>query len=173
MTVTKALKEDIDEISQLYDEVIETLSGDVNYPGWIKGEYPARKTAEQGIRDGDLFILRLDGKIAGTIVLSHRPANAYRYANWGIEADYKEIIVIHTLAVHPDYVRRGIAKKLMNFAREYAAEHGMKAIRLDTSVRNKPAIALYKKCGYKYIGTVDLELGISGLVWFRLFELIL
>jgi RimJ/RimL family protein N-acetyltransferase len=61
----------------------------------------------------------------------------------------------------------------MDFAETYAIEQKMKTIRLDVSIRNAPAISLYEKCGYHYVGTVDLGLNIPGLVWFKLYELIL
>jgi len=53
------------------------------------------------------------------------------------------------------------------------SEQEIKTIRLDVSIHNTPAISLYEKCGYKYVGTVDLGLNIPELVWFKLYEIVL
>ncbi|WP_238886219.1 GNAT family N-acetyltransferase [Clostridium sp. YIM B02551] len=171
--IEKGTENDIDELEHLYDDLNDYLESGINYPGWIKGIYPIRETAADGIKAGTLFVLRVNNKIAGSVILSHEPEEAYSDVTWGIEADYKDIIVIHTFVVHPKYMKNGVGKKLMDFAKSYSIEEKMKSIRLDVSIHNKPAIALYEKCGYKYVGTVDLGLNIPHLIWFKLYEIIL
>jgi len=171
--IEKGTADDLDELEKLYDELNDYLASTVNYPGWIKGVYPIRETAEQSVRHGDLFVLRMDGIIAGSVILNHEQEEAYDQATWGVEADYKDIIVVRTLVVHPRYMNKGVGSELMNFARQYSLSSGMKAIRLDVSVNNTAAIKLYEKAGYSYIGTVDLGLVYEHLKWFKLYELIL
>ena len=49
-----------------------------------------------------------------------------------------------------------------------------KAIRLDVYEKNLLAIRLYEKCGFKYMGLVDLGLEeIYGLKWYKVFEKVL
>lgn len=66
-----------------------------------------------------------------------------------------------------------MALYLMHFAKQQAVMSLMKSIRLDVSVDNMPAIALYEKLGYSYIGTVDLGLPYEHLKWFKLYEMVL
>lgn len=172
-SIEKGTINDIDELENLYDNLNDYLTLGTNYPGWAKGIYPIRETAVCGIQNNDLLILKMNNEIAGSIILNHVPESAYSQVIWGIEADYKDIIVIHTLVVSPKYMKNGVGKKLMEFAKIYSLEQGIKTIRLDVSIHNTPAIALYEKCGYRYVGTVDLGLNIPELVWFRLYEIIL
>lgn len=171
MVIEKGAPKDIDELTALYDELNDYFAATKNYAGWIKGVYPVRETAVQGIQEETLFVLRMDNAIAGTVILNHKPEEAYHQAKWRVDADYSDIIVIHTLAVHPRFMKKGVGVALMNFAKQYATEQNCKAIRLDTSVDNLPAIALYERLGYHYVGTVDLGLNVPGLVWFKLFEM--
>lgn len=171
--IEKGTVDDIDELENLYDSLNDYLELGTNYAGWAKGIYPIRETAVSGIQNNNLFVLKMDNKIAGSIILNHESETAYAQVSWGIEADYKDIIVIHTLVVHPKYMKNGVGKKLMDFAKRYSIEQEMKTIRLDVSIHNTPAISLYEKCGYKYVGTVDLGLNIPELVWFKLYEMIL
>lgn len=171
--IEKGRTEDIDSLGVLYDELNDYLERHVNYPGWAKGIYPVRETAETGIREGTLFVIRHEGKVAGSVILSHEPEDAYEEGKWFSDADYDRIIVIHTLVVHPRFMGKGIGKMLMDFAKDHAKMQGMVSIRLDVREENAPAIALYEQSLYKYVGTVDLRLGIPGLRWFRLYELVL
>ncbi|MGB8455930.1 MAG: GNAT family N-acetyltransferase [Anaerocolumna sp.] len=166
-------EKDIDELERLYNDLNDYLSEKINYPGWIKGIYPIRQDAIDGIKDKHLYTAKYKDKIAGTVILSHKPETAYKEVKWGGESDYTDVFVIHTFAVHPEYIKCGIGETLMNFALRCGIEQHMKAIRLDVYENNTPAIRLYEKCGYKYINKVDLGLGEYGLNWFKLYEKII
>lgn len=168
--IKRANKHDIDELSQLYDELNDCLEAGINNPGWKKGVYPVRKNAEDGIEKGDLYVTRHQEKIVGSVILSHKPEGAYNLVAWESELDYSEVFVVRTLVVHPEYSGLGIGKKLLDFSAQLAIEENIKAIRLDVYEENEPAIKLYEKCGFRYIDTVDLGLGEYGLDWFRLYE---
>lgn len=170
-TVTPAVRGNLAELAALYDSVNDALAAGTNYPGWAKGVYPARETAEDGIRQGALFAAKRGGVIAGTVILNHDVPPAYKDGAWSFPAEPEEVLVVHTLAVHPAFRKNGAARAMLGFAREYALQHKIKALRLDTAEANAPAISLYLSCGYRYAGTVDLGLNIPGLKWFRLYEL--
>ena len=161
---------DIDELEKLYDDLNDYLSATTNYPGWIKGIYPIREDAVAGIENNTLFVVRHDGKIAGSIILDHHPDEAYNNVRWKIEADYSHIFVIRTFVVHPSFLKMGIGRALMDYSFELAQQSGIKSIRLDVYENNLPGISLYEKCGFEYIDTVDLGFGNYGLDWFKLYE---
>ncbi|MFV0581825.1 MAG: GNAT family N-acetyltransferase [Parabacteroides gordonii] len=161
---------DIDELEKLYDDLNDYLSATTNYPGWIKGIYPIREDAVAGIENNTLFVVRHDGKIAGSIILDHHPDEAYNNVRWKIEADYSRIFVIRTFVVHPSFLKMGIGRALIDYSFKLAQQSGIKSIRLDVCENNLPAISLYEKCGFEYIDTVDLGFGNYGLDWFKLYE---
>jgi len=163
-------EKDIDELENLYNILNDYLAEGVNYPGWMKGIYPIRQDAVNGVKSGTLYVAKHNGKIIGSIILNHEPESAYYKVKWEIESDYCDIFVIHTFIIHPEYMKLGIGKALMDFAVEYSIQSNIKSIRLDVYENNIPAINLYKKCGFQYIDTVDLGLGNYGLNWFKLFE---
>lgn len=171
--IEKGTINDIDELENLYNDLNDYLGSGINYPGWKKGIYPIRENAVKGVIDKNLFVLKVNNEIAGSIILNNEQEDAYNRVDWGIEADSKEIIVIHTFVVNPKYMRKGIGKKLIDFTKTYSIEKEMKAVRLDVSIHNTPGILLYEKCGYKCMGIVDLGLNIPGLVWFKLYEIVL
>ncbi|WP_315066350.1 GNAT family N-acetyltransferase [uncultured Clostridium sp.] len=161
---------DIDELEHLYNDLNDYLAGGINYPGWRKGRYPVRQNAIDAVNDENLYVARHNGKIVGSIILSHKPEAEYYKAKWAFESDYSDVLVIHTFAVHPDFLKSGVGMELINFSIENGTMLHTKSIRLDVYEKNMPAIRLYEKCGFKYVDTVDLGLGSYGLDWFKLYE---
>lgn len=170
LEIKQGRAQDIDEISALYDTVTEYLESHTNYPGWKKGIYPARTHGEQGIKEGTLYAALVNGKIAGSIILNQNQENGYDSVSWKTEADPDDVTVIHTLLVHPDYLKAGIGRALLEFAEKEAAKEGKKTMRLDVYENNAPAIRLYERIGYEYVGTADLGYKDFGLNWFKLYE---
>lgn len=166
-------EKDIDSLAQLYDKLNDYLAATTNYPGWIKGVYPVRKDAADGINEGCLFVATENEEIIGSMILRKEPEPAYLTVTWQTELDYKNVLVIYTFAVHPQKHQHGIGKRMLEFAAQYAKDTDIKALRLDVYENNIPAIRLYEKCGYKYIDTVSLGLEDYGLDWFRLYEKLL
>lgn len=173
VTIVKGKESDIDEIEALYNDLNDALESGINYPGWKKDIYPIKQDVVKGTSEGTLYVAKYKEKIVGTIILNHEYEDAYETVNWKTIDDYNEILVIHTFAVNPNYLRMNIGKKLMDFVFKFAKKSNMKSIRLDVYENNEPAIKLYEKCGYVYIDTVDLGLGVYGLDWFKLYEKII
>lgn len=161
---------DIDELEQLYNDLNDHLAREINYPGWMKGVYPVRQNAIDGIEAGNLYVAKDNGKIVGSLILSHKPEPAYYNAKWGFKTDYSDVFVVYTFVVHPSFLKCGVGKALMDFSFEHGIKFHAKSIRLDVYEKNMPAIKLYEKCGFKYVDTVDLGLGNYGLDWFKLYE---
>lgn len=170
ITVRKASEKNLDEIKQLYDKINEYLETHVNYPGWIKGVYPNEETAVEGWKENTLFVAVMEDKIVGSVILNHLQEDAYKEILWKNPYAEEQVLVVHTLVVHPSYLHKGVGRKLMDFAKEYGRANNLKAIRLDVSENNPPAIFLYESCGFQRTGTVDLRLPYKHLKWFHLYE---
>lgn len=168
--IEKGTIKDLNELEALYNSINDYLSQTTNYPGWRKGIYPARVNAEHGIEEDNLYVVRYEDKIVGTIILNHETEQGYDTVQWKVKAEDEEVYIIHTLVVHPDYLKQHIGRLLLQFAEEEGRRNHMKALRLDVYEGNTPAIRLYEKSGFKHIGTVDLGYSSYGLDWFKLYE---
>ncbi len=70
---------------------------------------------------------------------------------------------IVTIDLLPEYRRAGVATDLMERAHQRLKERGATSVQLETSVENAPAIAFYRKLGYRaverisryYLGRID------------------
>lgn len=168
--ILPGLQKDVEDIVSLYDTVTGYLESHINYPGWRKGIYPTREDAQKGINEGTLSILKIQGKIAGSIVVNGKQEKGYESVTWKSPAKQSDVAVIHTFMVHPDYKKMGFGEKLLEFAEETAKKQGKDVIRLDVYEKNAPAIRLYKRMGYCFAGTADLGYSEYGLDLFQLYE---
>ena len=74
---------------------------------------------------------------------------------------------IITLDVLEDYRRQGIGSLLLSASQEKMTSRGGRRIILETATTNKAAIALWKKHGYRQLGTIEGYYG-WGLDAFRM-----
>ena len=70
----------------------------------------------------------------------------------------KRLWILNDLFVAPDARRSGVARVLMDRAREFAVETGAKGLILETESHNAPAKRLYEDLGWALDGTDHYEL---------------
>ncbi|MFD2880470.1 GNAT family N-acetyltransferase [Paenibacillus rhizoplanae] len=63
-------------------------------------------------------------------------------------------LIMHRLAVHPEIQGKGIARRLIAFAEEFARSSGYRSIRLDTYAKNDRVLKLYPSLGYLQRGEI-------------------
>lgn len=119
--------------------------------------YPDRKSLEADILKNQLFCHHNDaGIVNGIVVLNEDQDEEYKLIDW-LTDELSRSLVVHRLAVHPSVQGQGIAKKLMDFAENYAVEHSYDSIRLDTFSKNERNQRFYLNRGYKNLGPVYLK----------------
>ncbi|HDM32211.1 MAG TPA: ribosomal-protein-alanine N-acetyltransferase [Deltaproteobacteria bacterium] len=70
-----------------------------------------------------------------------------------LATDMRDILHVLNLAVHPDFRRRGIAKKLVGEMVSYARSTAKKAVLLEVRVNNLAARSLYTSMGFRHVCT--------------------
>lgn len=164
MKFRKATKTDIDPVAEIYSAVHTEEEQGRATTGWIRSIYPTRETAALAVKNEDLFVLEVEGKIVATAKINQEQVPEYVDADWQYPADPAEVMVLHTLAVLPTEKGKGYATAFVKFYETYAAEHACPYLRMDTNERNQIARRLYKKLGYQEVGIVPCQFnGIPGV----------
>jgi len=67
---------------------------------------------------------------------------------------------IDAIFVHPNYMRKGIGKKMVSFLEKIALNHGLETLTLDSTLN---AASFYRACGFNghEVGTYNSPRGIS------------
>lgn len=164
MIFRKAEKCDIDKIEEIYSDVISCEEKGLSTIGWIRGVYPTRKTAEEALIRGDLFVAEEDTVVVGAAIINKCQVDTYKKAVWRYEADDDKIMVLHTLVISPKTSGRGYGKRFVDFYESYALANGCPYLRIDTNEKNTRARAMYKKLGFEEIGIIPCDFnGIKGI----------
>lgn len=62
--------------------------------------------------------------------------------------------LVANVAVHPDYRRRGIARRLMQTTLQAVQQYNGRVVMLQVEHQNRPAIALYQSLGFSMLGEI-------------------
>ena len=171
MKIYKCTMAELDKTAQFYDHVVEYLDEHINYPKWIRGEYPAYDSTKTAIAQDSQYVCEDSGKIVGAFILNDNPQGNYSVGEWSLDLHEGEYLVIHTLAVNPESYGQGIAKKMVEYCINEAKERGYASLRLDVVPTNYPASKLYESMGFKFAGECDLGRFADLIPTFLLYEM--
>lgn len=166
----KASLNDIEEVEDLYNDLCDFLVTKDFNPGFNKGYYPTRREALYFLECDALYVAKVDGKIVGSIALTHNENAGTNESLKYDETNYSDLQFIHIFVVHPNYQRQGIGSKILSFTKQCAKKEGVKALRLYVYEENYAAIKFYEKNGFISIGKEDIGLSQYSLKWFYLYE---
>lgn len=171
MVMNVCSEQDIVAVGEFYDDVVKHLCENINYPKWVYKVYPSEDSVREMTEAECQFMCIDNQKVVGAFVLNDDPQGKYENAVWSRQLSEGEYMVCHTLATEPQMRGKGIGRQIVEYCIDYAKSHGFKAIRLDVVPDNIPAKKLYEKCGFRYVGDVDLERNIDEIPLFSLYEL--
>lgn len=150
MTIKKVSISQLDEVFQLIMDCRKAMESEGVFQ-WTD-QYPTLKIISNDISKRNLYCLIGKGKIAGVININELQDPEYKLVKW--ENSYVKIMVIHRLAVHPEFQKQGFAKRLMDFAEDYAIKNNYSSIRLDAFSNNPRALRFYENRDYQRRGEV-------------------
>lgn len=172
MNIRLADKTDYDNVRNFYYDLIDAMEEAEYKPAWEKDIYPTREFLFHSIENNEMYIGESDDNIISCMVVNHEYNEGYERVKWSVEAEKSEILVIHVLAVHVAFSRKGLAKQMVQKVIDTARENKIKTIRLDVLGGNLPAEKSYTKMGFQYVETVQMFYEDTGWTDFNLFEYI-
>lgn len=147
----KAVLDDIPQIMEIIKKTILEMHSYHNYQ-W-DDNYPQTRDFQKDIETGDLYIIERDAKLVAFVCVNNTEPAEYSDLEW---SSSQQGMVIHRMSVHPDYRRTGLGIELMKFAETLARSNHILYIKTDTNSKNEKMNTLFAKCGYKFIGEIDL-----------------
>lgn len=117
-------------------------------------EYPSKKNFENDIHRGELYVLKQEGQLIGSITITPLMDEVYEAVQW-LTPNHRNLYV-HRLAVHPKHQGKGFAQRLMDFAEGHAKSNHYVSLRLDTFSQNRRNQKFYEARGYVRLGDIYL-----------------
>lgn len=119
---------------------------------WPDG-YPPYSAIAEDVCTGKGYVVKADGEIACYmyIGLDGDPAYEAIKGAWHNELPY---VVIHRLAMAPEFRNRGLSAKVFTLIESFCQTIGRSNIRIDTDGENLRMRHVLEKNGFQYCGTV-------------------
>ncbi len=146
--IVKAEPSDIDSICEIIRLTVERMRNDLN--GQWDESYPTRDIFEKDLADGCLYVYKVDGRVAGTVCINSDAPPEYNDVSWKCN---NSPVMIHRMAIHPDFRGFGISNKFFDLAKSLSCG----CIHADTYSENILMNALYIKNGFKKVGEMNFQ----------------
>jgi ribosomal protein S18 acetylase RimI-like enzyme len=147
MEILPAVSEDSVTIFDLYDKAIE-FQQTVFDKTWISF---APELVATEITDKRLWKIIDDGEIANIFSITFGDPIL-----WGDRSN-APAIYIHRIVTDPRFRGRGYVQAITDWSKQFAAENGLRFVRMDTWSDNQKLLDYYQNCGFKFLGIVTPE----------------
>ena len=119
---------------------------------WQDG-YPNVLVIEKDIEKGVGFVLTENNVIVGytAVLINNEPEYKKIQGKWLTDSNY---VVFHRVAISEQYLRKGLAKKILENIECYALKNNIYSIKADTNFDNVAMLKIFKKLNYTYCGEV-------------------
>ena len=148
--IRKATKDDLHRIIEITKACAVFMISNKIFQ-WNE-HYPNIETFEKDVLSQNLYVLEIENKLIGCLVISNKMDEFYSNVKW--LTPNKNNLYLHRLAVDPDYQKLGYAKQLMSFSFEFAKANNFKSIRLDTFSGNPFNNVFYSNLGFEKLGEI-------------------
>ncbi len=155
MNYSKARPEEADIVFSVFSAAIKHME-EQEIHQWDE-IYPDLQIISEDIGKDQMYIGKIDNKIAVCFVLSEECDEEYKNGKW--QWPNARFCVIHRLCVSPDFQNQGIAAKTLNYIENLCKTQGYDSIRLDCYTENPYSRKLYDKAGYSVVGYADWRKG--------------
>jgi ribosomal protein S18 acetylase RimI-like enzyme len=151
MNLRRATLDDVPAIMAIIRRVVPRMRAAGNLQ-WDDA-YPNPEVFARDIARDQLWVAEIDGSAAGVAAITEDQEPEYARVGWDIT---EPAIVVHRVAVDPEFRGRGVAEALMRQAEVVAAQRGITILRVDTNTQNQATQKLFPKLGYVLSGETEL-----------------
>lgn len=154
LTIRTATREDEEAIAELMALAIEELQKGYLSPEQIEASKAGMGLDGQLIEDGTYFCVEDESELAGCGGWSRRATLYGGNHSAGRDARLLDPLTerarIRAMYTHPDHVKKGVGRLIIDTAEEAARAEGFGAMEMAATMAGKP---FYERCGY----TVESE----------------
>lgn len=158
MHIRLADTHDLPALLDLYHEVSDAMIGTPYDCSWRRDMHPTDELIAHFVTEGLMLVACEGGMLAAAVGVDHDLGRDYG-ASWLVDVPDDKVAVIHILTVRQAFRGQGLSRKLLRACTSECHARGMVTARLDVTVNNAPAIALYESEGYVTVGRGTQEVG--------------
>ena len=173
LTFERAGAGEFSTVRDFYWRLIDRMSGPEDHIGWRKGVYPSDALLRESLGREELYVLREDGTLRGSVILNSRCNKGYAGVAWGADCRTEEVLIPHALAVDPERQGAGLGRRMVQEILALAKAEGKRAARLDILGGNLPAQRLYTRRGFHFVAAKPMFYEDTGWTEYEMYEYLL
>ena len=150
MEIILAQQKDIVDILHMINSCVNDLRNNGIFQ-WDEN-YPSKTIIKDDIKKKELYAIRHNNKSIAIIVINEFQDKEWETVLWSEKI--KKPLIIHRLTVDINWQKKGIGRKLIDFALNYARENKYDSVRFDVYSGNPDLIKTYEKMGCEKKGEV-------------------
>ena len=150
MKLVKASEKDLQGIMDMIQGCVSEMVSH-NIMQWNE-HYPNLEVIAEDIKNQEGYVMVQGDSYVAYVAINEDQSPEYEQIQWMTKS--KHVLVVHRLAVNPDFQGKGIAGQVMTFIQEYAKKEGYESIRLDAFTENPAALRVYERIGFIRLGQV-------------------
>ena len=157
--IRESTQNDIEKMLSIFDEARASIAR-LGIDQWQNG-YPHRAVIESDIEMGYSRVVTLDGEVVSTfaVIDDGEPTYDTIYNGEWLTGNSKDYIAIHRVAILISCRGRGIASRIIEYAKDSARQNNCRSIRIDTHRGNVVMRKMLEKQGFIHCGTIYLDSG--------------
>jgi len=135
-----------------------------------QNDYPSQEIVSEDIANKCAYVLISNKQVIAimTIICNYEPTyNTIYNGKW---LSTNEFVVVHRMAVHNCYRKKGIASLLLKKVEEIAIEKNIASFKIDTHKDNIPMRQMLQKNNFVYCGYIILSDGEQRLAYEKLVD---
>ena len=147
MQIVNSTTEDIDEIFALYRIASDYMKPrfSVYWPEFDRGMVAIE------IAENRQWKMVIDGQTACVWATTFSDPQIW------LEKNNDPAVYIHRIATSPAFRGRNLVAEITNWVKQYASANARRYIRMDTVGENQKLIQHYGKCGFAFLGMLQLK----------------
>jgi GNAT superfamily N-acetyltransferase len=156
-----ATADDVADLVSLRNAVSQHLTAQYGKGFWSSGS--TEKGVQFAMRISAVYVAKHRNRLIASLALSTRKP-------WAIDKKYfsasERPLYLTSMAVGPDYQRKGVGRLCIEEARQIARKWPSDALRLDAWDAEAGAGEFYRKCGFREVGRVTYRT--APLIYFEM-----
>lgn len=156
-TIRKAGRDDVEAVLEIYAGARESIKK-LGIDQWQNG-YPSRAVLEEDIIRSRSYLVMDGGDVAATFALIDDGEPSYNEitgGHWLSGDENRSYAAVHRVAVALSKRGSGAAGAIVKYSAEFAIEHGMTSVRIDTHEGNVVMRKMLEKNGFVFCGVIHL-----------------
>jgi ribosomal protein S18 acetylase RimI-like enzyme len=152
-SITLGTNEDLDSIDDLFEDCKKDLLNKEIFQ-W-DDQYPNKEYLEWVVNEEEMYVLRVDGKVMGAMVINEWQLPEWQEVKWSEPGS--KVLILHSFCVQPSAQGSGYGRRMLDFVENFAKEKGYGGIRLDAFSGNPGALKFYETRGYIKKGEIFIS----------------